>query len=174
MPTSYEVCIDSGSAGISRAVNYAIKRFDFGDGFYESIITGDTGGVRIWTVNLSKVFRDTSPAPNGALAYRARYYGTNGLDGAYVTTDVPTGYVRSRPNYWWYFIQRRMEFGDPFWFVDPATRPQTVARPGYLCSIIKPDFDMKQDSSNALRYSFTVQFQQARGWVAPPGYGKFV
>lgn len=172
--SQYEIGIDFGSAGMSRAPSYAVRRFEYGDGFYDHVVTGDVEGTILWTINLNRIFRDAVPSgvSLGGLLYRARYYGTNGLDGAYVTTDVPTGYPRSRVNYWWCFIKRRMEYGDPFWVVDPRTKPETVARPGYLVSLIKPDFDFKQDPQDALRYNLTLQFRQARGWLAPPSYGK--
>jgi len=163
--------IDAMSSGLSRHATYPVKRFDYGDGFFDQITTGDSAGTIIWTLNLSRAYRDVSPSPQGSTAYAARYYGTNGLDGALVSSSVPTSYPQSRVNYLWYFFKRRMEFGDPFWFVD-VTHKTVSLRLGYLCSVIKTDIDFKQDPQDALRYSASIQFQQARGWLAPPSYGK--
>jgi len=171
MPSSYEVLVDIFHSGLSRHVTYPVKRFDYGDGFYDQITTGDVAGTIVWTLNLNRAFRDVSPIAPAGLVYAARYYGTNGLDGSLVSSSVPTSYPQSRVNYLWYFFKRRMEFGDPFWFVD-VTHKTVALRLGYLCSVIKTDIDFKQDAQDSLRYSASIQFQQARGWQLPPAYGK--
>jgi hypothetical protein len=153
MAFDYEVLRAAQHVALVREHEYAHIPADFGDGFYGGATIGDALGLYRWTLTWNDRHRDL-PTVTG------RTY-----------LNVTVGSAVPIPQYLEEFFYRRMvgsvtgSANEPFWFRD-VDHLSIGSRVTSVCRMLDTKITRRQDGKNPLLYSYSIRFQQVRGYVA--------